>query len=240
MSGGDIRTARQARRLLRLDETASVEDLRRAFRAAVRTAHPDHGGDAAALRDVIDAHRLLADLHAARRHLSPVRVRAPAPAAAIPVQISAVQALQGGAVSVRLPDGRMGRLKLPAGLRTGDKVRLKTAAGPLIFTVRISVGPLEVRGDHLWLTVTVAQGVLSQGGRIEIDGAAGRKLVWISPQAAQRRLTRLVGQGLPARGPHAQGHLFLRLEPSLAQAETAGAETGARSLLRRFAAAWAA
>jgi len=45
-----------------------------------------------------------------------------------------------------------------------------------------------------------------------------------------------VGQGLPARGSHRQGHLFLRLAP----AEAGQADSAARVLLRRFAAAWAA
>ena len=47
---------------------------------------------------------------------------------------------------------------------------------------------------------------------------------------------RIVGQGLPARGSHRQGHLFLRL----AAAEAGQADSAARVLLRRFAAAWAA
>jgi curved DNA-binding protein len=44
-----------------------------------------------------------------------------------------------------------------------------------------------------------------------------------------------VGQGLPARGGHAQGSLFIRLSPEAGRADSA-----ARTLLRRFAAAWAA
>jgi curved DNA-binding protein len=45
----------------------------------------------------------------------------------------------------------------------------------------------------------------------------------------------LVGQGLPARGAHRQGHLFLRLA---AQVRTT--DSAAKALRRRFAAAWAA
>ena len=54
--------------------------------------------------------------------------------------------------------------------------------------------------------------------------------------AGERKLVRLVGQGLPARGQHRRGHLFLRLAP----AKAGQADSAARALLRRFAAAWAA
>jgi curved DNA-binding protein len=59
--------------------------------------------------------------------------------------------------------------------------------------------------------------------------------VWISTKAAARGLVRLPGQGLPARGPHPAGDLFLRLEVL-----GDGAESAARSQLKRFWAAWAA
>ena len=62
-----------------------------------------------------------------------------------------------------------------------------------------------------------------------------RRLVWINRKAGSRGLVRMVGQGLPARAGHGQGHLFLRLSP---QADTI--DSAARTLLRRFAAAWAA
>ena len=54
-------------------------------------------------------------------------------------------------------------------------------------------------------------------------------------EVAERRLVRLGGQGLPARGAHGQGSLFIRLVP-----DTGAPESAARAQLRRFAAAWAA
>ena len=64
----------------------------------------------------------------------------------------------------------------------------------------------------------------------------GRRIVWLTKKASERKLVRVVGQGLPARGRHRQGHLFLRLAP----AKAGQADSAARTLLRRFAAAWAA
>ena len=71
--------------------------------------------------------------------------------------------------------------------------------------------------------------------RVSTRRVFGRRVVWLSKKAGERRLVRLPGQGLPARGTRPQGHLFLRLSPATDEAHSA-----ARTLLRRFAAAWAA
>jgi curved DNA-binding protein len=92
-----------------------------------------------------------------------------------------------------------------------------------------------VRGDDLWVTVAVMPRVLEDGGRVALETPLGRRIVWLTEKAGERKLVRLVGQGLPARGSHRQGHLFLRLAPKEGQANSA-----ARNLLRRFTAAWAA
>jgi curved DNA-binding protein len=131
-----------------------------------------------------------------------------------------------------LSDGRRIALTLPPGVRAGDKVR----AGRHEFEVAVrGDGQAMVRGDDLWITVAVAPELLAEGGRIALDTPLGRRVVWITRKAAERGLVRLVGQGLPARGRHRQGHLFLRLHPQPARTDTA-----AQTLLRRFAAAWAA
>ncbi len=239
MSGGDIRTVRDARRVLQAPQDAGPDALRQAFRAAVRVAHPDHGGDAQRLRQVVDAYRILTDDSAARLRLAPATVSPPPRRTAAPpmvLEITAAQAQVGGEASVALPDGRRGVARIPPGLRANDVVRLKTEAGPVLFQVRFARGEMDVRGDNLWIKVRVAPSLLSQGGRLEVQTAAGKRVVTLTPEAGYRRLMRVPGAGLPARGPHAQGHLFLRLEEDPA----AVAESPARSLLRRFTAAWAA
>jgi curved DNA-binding protein len=81
----------------------------------------------------------------------------------------------------------------------------------------------------------VASGVLEQGGRAAVATPLGEKVLWVSRRVAQRGLVRLEGQGLPARGGHPQGSLFVRLVP-----DTGAPESAAREQLRKFAAAWAA
>ena len=85
------------------------------------------------------------------------------------------------------------------------------------------------------ITVTVDPRTLAQGGRVALDTPLGRRIVWITRRAADRGLVRVVGQGLPARGAHPRGCLFIRLAAARHSTDSA-----ARTLLRRFTAAWAA
>lgn len=220
-----------ARELLGVGATASAAELRRAFRAAAKQAHPDRpGGSPERFRQVADAYRRLQRPGGLEAVAPPPVPRPQAPPAAL--EIGPRLALLGGAAEHRLADGRTIRIALPPGLRTGDLVR--AAECGLTVVVRGEDG-MMVRGDDLWITVPVAPRTLAEGGRVALETPLGRRIVWITRKAAERGLVRLVGQGLPARGRHGQGHLFLRLAPQAGEARSA-----ASRLLRRFAAAWAA
>jgi curved DNA-binding protein len=222
-------TLKDAREVLGVSSASTPAEVRQAFREAAKRAHPDAGGDESAFHQVVEAYNRLQDPLSERLvHVAP-RVRAtPDP----DLEISPRVALEGGEVDHRLPDGAMIRITLPAGLRSGDKVRAGDAE--LCVYIRAQDGVI-VRGDDVWLTVKVAPGVLKKGGRVSLDTPLGRRSVWIDRKAAERGLVRVEGDGLPARGRRAQGHLFLRLCASPGLADSA-----ALALLRRFAAAWAA
>jgi len=66
-----------ARRLLGVDVRASMADVDRAYRRAVRTAHPDVGGDAVRFAELTAARRVLASRASApaTRSVPPLRVR---------------------------------------------------------------------------------------------------------------------------------------------------------------------
>jgi curved DNA-binding protein len=149
------------------------------------------------------------------------------------LNIDPLVALRGGSTEHRLADGRRIRVRLPAGLRSGDTVRVGASE---LQVVLHGAPDMLVRGDDLWISAAVSPHMLSEGGRVALETPLGRRIVWLTRKAGERKLVRLVGQGLPARGSHRQGHLFLRLAP----AETGKTDSAARTLLRRFAAAWAA
>ena len=220
-----------ARAILGVAARADERELRAAYREAAKRAHPDRpGGDAALFRDVLAAYRLLQDNPVQPIHFPPA-VTEPARVEQATLTLETAMAFAGGALDLMV-DARKLRLTLPAGLRDGDKVRVED----VVFRVALKPDPEAlVRGDDLWLTARLDSRALAEGGRLEVATAIGPRLVWISTKAAARGLVRLPGQGLPARGPHRQGDLFLRLEPV-----NGGAESAARSQLKRFAAAWAA
>lgn len=227
-----VLTLSAARALLGVGPLADERELRKAYREAAKRAHPDRPtGDAALFRDVLAAYRLLQETPVPQTCFPPAVARPTAIGDRVFLEIDIATALSGGAEDLAIDDRRL-RLKLPAGLREGDKVRVDGVT----FEVRHRAqdGAL-VRGDDLWLTGKVDPRVLAEGGRVEALTPLGTRQAWISTKAAARGLARLPGQGLPARAHYKAGDLFLRLE-----AAEAGGDSPARSLLKRFAAAWAA
>lgn len=223
-------TARSARARLGVGPGADEHALRAAFREAAKRNHPDRpGGDPAAFREIMEAYRFL-------KAAGPGPLdHAPVPAAPVlrkaELEIPPEVAVLGGLALVEAADGRRLRVSLPPGMRPGDQVR----AGGESFAVVVRGDGAIVRGDDLWITAPVDPAILSDGGRVSIMTPRGARTVWVSRKAGARALVRLPGEGLPPREGHRQGDLFVRLA-----AGSARAESPARTLLRQFAAAWAA
>jgi len=233
MSRGQLTVAEQsACILLGVSPGADEHALRAAFRDAAKIAHPDRpGGDAARFRAVLDAYHLLQGKAGPSASFAELAPEAAEPEGMV-LAISPKVALAGGSVLSPSLGGKRIRLTLPAGMRAGDLVR----AGERIFRIAIvETDDMQVRGHDLWLTAAVDETVLEAGGKAPVETPLGRRIVWITERAGERGLVRLPGQGLPARSGHPRGDMFLRLEPAARINES-----GARALLRRFAAAWAA
>lgn len=219
----------RARQLMGVSEPATAAEVRRAFRLKAKQAHPDRGGDAEQFRDVVEAYHLLLRLPAkarpARAHEGGWKPKT----AGVELEIAPEVAMLGGEVEHALADGRRLRLTLPAGLRAGDKVR---ADGLELAVVIRGDGETLVRGDDLWITAKVPPRLMEMGGKLTVETPLGRRIVWITEKSGAQALVRLQGQGLPARGRHRQGHLFVRLSPGEAEP--------ASEARKRFTAAWAA
>ena len=222
-------TLKMAREVLGVSSASTPLEVRQAFRQAARRAHPDAGGDEGAFRQIVSAYKRLQNPLDERMTQTPAR---PRPSPDPELEITPLQAMAGGEVDHRMPDGKLIRIVLPPGLRSGDRVR--AGGGELCVYIRAAEGAI-VRGDDIWMSVKVAPSTLKKGGRVTVDTPFGRRIVWIDSKAAERGLLRLEGQGLPAHGQRPRGHMFLRLAPAEGLADSA-----ALALLRRFAAAWAA
>ncbi len=221
-------TLEEARAVIGVAETASTAEIRRAFRVAAKQAHPDRGGSAEAFRKVVEAYHLLQRVPQARPQRAHQRSWAPK-TSKTELEISPEVAVLGGEIEHELEAGRRVRLTVPAGLRAGDKVRADGVELPVVIR---GDGETLVRGDDLWITAKVPPRMLERGGKLAVETPLGRRIVWITEKAGTQALVRLQGQGLPARGRHRQGHLFVRLAPG--EAEPAAA------MRKRFTAAWAA
>lgn len=235
MSGPDtsLLTYHQALAVLGLPGPVDHETTRQAFLRAVKAARPDHpAGDAERFRDVIAAWHVIQAEGPVRPALAPpLRRTAPLPT----LSIDPMLALNGGPVTTR-HRGRTFRLTLPAGLRAGEHVRLKGAGrddGDLFLAVRIRAADgLSVLGDDLFMQADVAPRVLQDGGRVEVLTRAGPRNAWVVAGLEPPVRLRLKGLGLPARGRHGQGHLFITLTPA------EEAPSAAEHLLDRFARVW--
>jgi len=253
--GAEIRSEFQARAILRLAPDAPPSTWRAAFQREAKAAHPDRGGDSERMRLVIEAYRFLKTLDPfasaprpepkarpqprAERPAPPPQPKArpePDPDQPVPpLKISIVEAFRGAERLVRISSGQKFKVRLPSGLQTGDVVRFG-AAGEHRLTIEVEpISKAELKGSDLWLTVGVSREFLSEGGRVEVDTPLGPRKFWVSRTSATRGLYRVPGEGLPPRDGRERGHLFLKFE-----ADDSLNERPAKSLLARFAAAWAA
>lgn len=239
-------TSKDASALLGLKGPVGGDALKAAFRTAAKAARPDQGGDEEKFRRVIEAYRLLQTLETARASM-PKRTEATAappppkpesaPAARPTLEITPTEAMLGLVRQVEVAKGRALGLRLPAGLRTGETVRLAGQAeggGDLLLTVSIAADSgMRVIGDDLWLDWPVEAPVLSMGGRIRVATPTGEHSVTVPPALPAPYRLRLKDKGLPGREGKTTGHLFLTLKP-IAQAKT----DPAGDRLNRFKRAW--
>ncbi len=208
------------------------EVLANFFRQAIKAARPDFpGGDETRFRDAIAAYRLI-------QSVQPVRLALPAPKCPPPprpmIGLTPLQAIRGATVTVRL-NRRTLQVRVPAGLRTGQHLRLRSADKGSDLHLRVIVRPqqgLLALGDDLHMQWAVPQRVLDDGGRVEIQTHAGLRDAWITPGMQSPIRLRLRGLGLPACHARPAGHLFVTLMPC------ADAPSAAEDLLARFSRVW--
>ena len=223
----------EARALLGLTGIVETATLTANFRKAIKAARPDvPGGDETRFRRTIAAWRLL---QAQAAKPLPLPAPPPRPAALPVIGITPLQAVKGGKATVRV-EGRILRVTLAPGLRTGDEIRL-TGAGRdgqnLLLPVLIrAANGLSVLGDDIHMTWPTATRLIDDGGRVEIDTHAGRRSAWITPGLTAPICLRLRDLGLPARGSRGAGHLFVTLVRS------ADVPSAAEDLLWRFTRVW--
>jgi len=114
------------------------------------------------------------------------------------------KAYEGGRERIRLEDGRSLEVELPAGIVTGQRIRLKgqgIAGGNLFLKITVAPHPFfEIKGSDIFcqLPVTPAEAVL--GGQIEVPTLDGRVKMTVPSGLKSGQRLRLAGKGYPDNG----------------------------------------
>ncbi len=136
------------------------------------------------------------------------------------VQISFEEAYRGAERQVNV-DGRRLTMKIPAGARTGTKVRMAGAgpAGPdgrptdLFLVIAVAPDPrFERQGDDLTTEITTDLYTAVLGGEARVPTPEGNVLLTVPAGTQPGQSFRLSGRGMPhLRDPKTRGDLYARI-----------------------------
>jgi len=133
-----------------------------------------------------------------------------------PVQISFQEAYEGTTRQIQA-NGRKIQVRIPAGVKTGSRVRV-AGAGPegldLYLIVEVADdNRFERDGYDLHTTVTVPVFTAILGGDADIETPAGKVKLSIPQGTQPEQVFRLSGRGMPhLKEPNTKGDLYVRLK----------------------------
>jgi curved DNA-binding protein len=142
---------------------------------------------------------------------SPIRGRRDAEAdLTIPLE----KAFRGGRERIRLEDGRSLEVNMPAGMITGQRIRLRgqgIGGGNLYLRIEVEPHPFfQLQGSDVYCRLPVTPSEAALGSTIDIPTLDGPQRTTL-PQGAQTgQVLRLVGRGYPVG--QERGDLLLELE----------------------------
>ena len=132
------------------------------------------------------------------------------------MEISIEEAFKG-ATRILQTNGNQKQVRIPAGVRTGSKVRV-AGAGPngtdLYLIVEVTEDPrFERRGNDLHTTATVDVFTAILGGEAEVETLTGRVKLNIPAGTQPEQVFRLAGRGMPhVKNQNEKGDLYVRLK----------------------------
>lgn len=132
------------------------------------------------------------------------------------VDISFQEAFDGTARQLQT-NGRKLQVRIPAGVKTGSKVRV-AGAGPegldLYLIVNVTdEDKFERNGQDLYTTSTLSVFTLILGGETDVETPTGKVKLSIPPGTQTDQVFRLAGRGMPhLKNPNTKGDLFVKLK----------------------------
>ena len=139
-----------------------------------------------------------------------------APAYQQPVVISLQEAHDGALRSLQ-SNGRRVEVRIPAGVKTGSKVRV-AGAGPegldLYLIVEVAEDArFEREGNDLRTSATIDAFTAMLGGEVKVETMGGKVTLKIPAGTQPEQVFRLAGRGMPhLKGAHTKGDLFVRVK----------------------------
>jgi curved DNA-binding protein len=139
-----------------------------------------------------------------------------APAYQQPVSISLDEAYRGTTRAFQ-SDHRQLKVRIPAGVKTGSKVRAAGAApdgADLYLIVEVQDNPsFERQGDDLRTSATIDVFTAALGGEAAVQTLEGQVTLKIPAGTQPEQVFRLAGRGMPRlKSPKTKGDLFVRVK----------------------------
>jgi DnaJ-class molecular chaperone len=133
------------------------------------------------------------------------------------MEVEFKDSILGGEREITLPDGKRLRVKIPAGIETGKKLRFAgQAAGGGDILVEIKVRPstqFTRNGNHIEVEVSIplAQAIL--GGEVKVPTLDGSILMTVPAGVSSGQKLRAAGKGVAAHGTQSAGdqHVILKV-----------------------------
>jgi DnaJ-class molecular chaperone len=132
------------------------------------------------------------------------------------LEITLEEAYQGTTRVLQM-DGKQKQVRIPAGVRTGSKVRV-AGAGPngldLYLIIGVKEDPrFERRGNDLHTTATVNVFTAVLGGEAEVETLNGKIKLNVPEGTQPEQVFRLAGRGMPSvKNANEKGDLYVRLK----------------------------
>ncbi len=135
------------------------------------------------------------------------------------ITVSLAQVYRGDEVSVRTGKGKMLKVKIPKGVKEGQKIRLsgqgepgtgQAPDGDLLIEVHIREEPgYRLNGQDIEMTVPIAPWEAALGATITVPTLGGKVQLKIPAGSNSGKRMRLRGRGMPGKTP---GDFFVKLE----------------------------
>ena len=136
----------------------------------------------------------------------------------VEIDLSLEEAFHGSARLVQVGDRRL-EVKVPRGVETGSKIRLRGKAGSgsdsgdLYLVAKIRPHPVFTRnGADLTRELPITLGEALLGGEAEVETLGGRVVLKIPPGTQQGQTFRLAGKGMPRLKGEGSGDLYARVK----------------------------